>query len=264
MKRLFISSILVLTALFAMAQGDTIQSDTSATVQPAVTKTTADALYEQGDYETAAHIYEDIIAHQGTSADLYYNLGNCYYKQKDVARAILNYERALLLNQGDSDIRTNLALARGLTVDKVTPPSELFFVSWWRGFANMMSIDLWATVAIVSFVLMLAGILAYLFLSTLIWRKIGVYGAIVLLIVSILANLAAAYQRTSIINRDTAIVMQPVVSVKSSPSESSTNLFIMHSGSKVEILDSTMKDWTEIQLEEGKKGWVRVEAIEVI
>ncbi len=259
MKRLFISTILILTTLFVMAQSDTVRSDTSI-----VTKTSADVLYEQERYEDAAQMYEDIIANQGTSADLYYNLGNCYYKLKDVARAILNYERALLLDQGDSDIRTNLALVRGMTVDKVTPPSELFFVSWWRGFANIISIGQWAVIGIAAFALMLAGVFVYLFFSSLLWRKIGIYGAIALLALTVVSNLAAAYQRSSIINRDTAIVMQSVVSVKSSPSESSTNLFVMHSGSKVEILDASMKDWVEIQLEEGKKGWVRAKDIEVI
>ncbi len=253
-----------MTTLLVKSQNDTVQADTLATDMPALTKAAADALYEQERYDEAAQMYEAIIATQGTSADLYYNLGNCYYKQKDVARAILNYERALLLNQGDSDIRTNLALARGMTVDKVTPPSELFFVSWWRGFANVISIDLWATIAVVAFSLMLAGIFVYMFLSSIMLRKIGIYGAIALLAVTVLANLAASYQRSSIINRDTAIVMQPVVSVKSSPSESSTNLFIMHSGSKVSILDNSMTDWMEIELEEGKKGWVRAKDIEVI
>ncbi len=264
MLRLFISTILMLASLFVMAQSDTISSDTTAHAEPIATKAAADALYEKGDYAAAAVMYEDIIASHGTSANLYYNLGNSYYKLKDIAHAILNYERALLLNQGDSDIRGNLAIARGMTVDKVTPPSELFFVSWWRGFANIVSIDFWATIAIVAFALMLAGVFIYLFISALMWRKIGVYGAMTMLALTLLANLAAAYQRSSIIHRTTAIVMQPAVSVKSSPSESSTSLFVMHGGSKVEILDSSMKDWMEVELEEGKKGWVRVETIEVI
>ncbi len=264
MKRLFISSILVLATLFAMAQSDTVSSDTLAASQPFATKASADALYEKEDYEAAAQMYEDIIVTQGTSADIYYNLGNCYYKLRDIAHAILNYERALLLDQGDSDIRTNLAIARGMTVDKVTPPSELFFVSWWHSFVNMLSIDTWAAVAIVTFVLMLVGIFVYLFFSPLLWRKIGVYGAIALLVVTVLANIAASSQRSSIIHRDSAIVMQSAVTVKSSPSESSTKLFLMHSGAKVEILDNTMKDWVEIKLEEGKEGWVRTDAIEII
>ncbi len=246
MGRLFISFILTLASLTAVA------------------KQTADSLYEKEDYAGAAQAYEDIIATQGTSADIYFNLGNAYYKMGDIAHAILNYERALLLDQGDSDIRTNLAIARGQTQDKVTPASEMFFVTWWRSFVNLLSIDHWAALGIVAFVLMLVGISAYLFLTTLRWRKIGVYGALVLLAVVILANVAAATQRTTIVHRNTAVVMQPVVTVKSSPSTSSTSLFLLHSGSKLDILDSTMQGWMRVRLEEGKEGWVSVDDIEVI
>jgi hypothetical protein len=182
----------------------------------------------------------------------------------DVARAILNYERALLLDQGDEDIRANLALARGKTIDKVTSASEMFFVTWWKGLANSFSVDEWAVIGISSFVLMLIGILVYMFIPSLMARKIGVYGAMTLLFVTIVANVAAMHQRYSITHRDMAIVMSPVVSVKSSPSETSTDLFLMHSGSKVTITDKTMKDWVEVKLEEGKIGWIPLESIEII
>lgn len=261
MKTFFITIMLAIANVCLAVQ----PADSAAVGEIDVpTKQAADALYEKEQYSDAAKAYETIIAGSGTSADIYYNLGNCYYKLSDVARAILNYERALLLNQGDSDIRTNLAIARGKTVDKVTPASEMFFVAWWRDFVNMMSIDMWAVVAIITFVLMLVGILAYMYVNSLLWRKIGVYGAMAMLVVSVLSNVAAAYQRSSIINRDSAVVMQPVVTVKSSPSLSSTDLFLMHSGSKVEILDNTMKEWVEVKFEEGKEGWIPVEAIEVI
>lgn len=257
----------VLVVLFFVSSSAVVQSDSLAvtdTPESVLTKQEADSLYDKGLYAEAADAYEAIIASNGVSADLYYNLGNAYYKLDEIARSILNYERALLLNQGDEDIRANLALARGKTVDKVTPPSEMFFVSWWRDFANMVSVDTWAVVAVVSFVLLLLGVAAYLFVEQIIVRKIGFYSAALFLLLTIVFNLAATFQRDSIMNRTTAIIMQPVVSVKSSPNDAGTDLFLIHTGAKVEILDDTMTDWAKIKLEEGKEGWVQTDVMAII
>lgn len=257
----------VLVVLFFVSSSAVAQSDSLAvtdTPESVLTKQEADSLYDKGLYAEAADAYEAIIASNGVSADLYYNLGNAYYKLDEIARSILNYERALLLNQGDEDIRANLALARGKTVDKVTPPSEMFFVSWWRDFANMVSVDTWAVVAVVSFVLLLLGVAAYLFVEQIIVRKIGFYSAALFLLLTIVFNLSAMFQRESIMNRTTAIIMQPVVSVKSSPNDAGTDLFLIHTGSKVEILDDTMTDWAKIKLEEGKEGWVQTDVMAII
>lgn len=266
-KTLFVSILMMFATVVMFAQNDSVSvaADTvSVSSSSGVTKHVADSLYEKEAFAEAVVVYEDIIANKGVSADIYYNLGNCYYKLDDVARAILNYERALLLDQGDEDIRANLALARGKTIDKVTSASEMFFITWWKGLANSFSVDEWAVIGISSFVLMLIGILVYMFIPSLIARKIGVYGAMTLLFVTIVANVAAMHQRYSITHRDMAIVISPVVSVKSSPSETSTDLFLMHSGSKVTITDKTMKDWVEVKLEEGKIGWIPLESIEII
>lgn len=230
----------------------------------AATKAEADALYEKENYTEAAAAYESVLKTQGVAAEVYYNLGNCYYKQDKIPLAVLNYERAFLLDPGDGDIRANLALARGKTIDKVVPPSEMFFVTWWRDLTNCMSMNEWAILGIVSFVLMLFGILAYMFFSHLGVRKVGFYGAMVLLVVAVIANLAAVSQHISQTHRDTAIILSPVVTVKSSPSEKSTDLFLIHEGSKVEILDGSMKEWMEVKFEEGKQGWVPIKALEVI
>jgi len=257
----------VLVVLFFVSSSAVAQSDSLAvtdTPESVLTKQEADSLYDKGLYAEAADAYEAIIANNGVSADLYYNLGNAYYKLDEIARSILNYERALLLNQGDEDIRANLALARGKTVDKVTPPSEMFFVSWWRDFANIVSVDTWAVVAVVSFVLLLLGVAVYLFVEQIIVRKIGFYSAALFLLLTIVFNLAATFQRDSIMNRTTAIIMQPVVSVKSSPNDAGTDLFLIHTGSKVEILDDTMTDWAKIKLEEGKEGWVQTDVMAII
>ena len=236
----------------------------SASVLNAQTKTEADELYSQEKYEDAARMYEEIIQSQGIAPELYYNLANSYYKLGDIPHAILNYERALLLDPSDTDTKANLALARGKTTDKVTPASEMFFITWWRNLTNMMTINSWLIIAFIMFVLMFIGILVFVFMSSVTSRKVGLYGAMVCLILTIVANLCALSQYLMQQRHDSAIVMNPAVTVKSSPSDTSTDLFVIHEGSKVEILDRTMADWREIKLEEGKMGWVPKETIEEI
>lgn len=249
MKRIFLISIML--ACFSL-------------MQAAITKADADALYEKGNYEEAAAAYESLLKVEGLAAEVYYNLGNCYYKLDKIPFAVLNYERALLLDPGDGDIRANLALARGKTVDKVVPPSEMFFVTWWRDLTNCMSMDSWTIVGFSAFILMLIGILVYRFVPQLLARKIGFYSAMFLFALVIIANFAAFSQHRDLTHRNTAVILAPSVVVKSSPSDRSTDLFLIHEGSKVEILDNSMKEWMEVKFEEGKQGWIPVNVAEII
>lgn len=273
MRRFYI--YIILTALFSTngfakkeapdaQNGNVTNNLRKVSIIEGATKEAADSAYKKEDYETAAQMYESLLAIEGESPVFYYNLGNCFYKQDNIPQAIICYERAFLLDPGDADIRANLALARGKTVDKVTPPSEMFFVSWARTIVNCMSIDKWAVVAITSFVLMLLLILVLMFANAVWMRKAGFYGAIAMFFICAVANLSAYSQHRTLTNRDYAVVIAPSVVVKSSPSESSTELFVIHEGAKVHVEDASMKGWREIKLEEGKIGWVPVDAIEVI
>lgn len=224
----------------------------------------AAGLYAEEKYEEAAAVYEKVLRTEGVAPEVYYNLGNCYYKTEDIARCILAYERALRLDPSDGDVKANLALARGKTADKVTPPSEMFFVTWWKQLTNIMSLYSWMTLAFVAFVLMLAGILVYAFMSDIRWRKTGIYAAMACVVISVVANLCALTQHVMNVNHSFAIVISPAVTVKSTPAETSTDLFVIHDGSKVEILDGSMDEWCEVKLEEGKQGWIRNSMIEKI
>ena len=235
-----------------------------AAIVSAATKAEADEMYEKEQYSDAAKIYETLLKSNGEAAEVYYNLGNCYYKMDNIPLAVLNYERAILLSPGDNDIRANLALARGKTIDKVVPPSEMFFVTWWRDLANSMSIDAWEILGITSFLLVLIGVALYLFRTRLWVRKVGIYGAMLFFVVTLISNLAALSQHLGLKYRNTAIILAPSVTVKSSPSDRSTDLFLIHEGSKVEILDSSMKEWMEVKFEEGKQGWIPVSTAEII
>ena len=215
----------------------------------ATTKAEADEAYQKEKFSEAASLYEEILQTQGESADIYYNLGNAYFKLKNTAKAVLNYERALLLNPGDADIRFNLDMARSKTVDKITPTAEVFIVTWYKSLVNMMSEQSWGYVGIFSFILLLIGVSFYIFGNRLWIKKAGFIGAVVFLIVTVCSNIFASEQKAELVDRTGAIVMEPTINVKSTPNESGTDLFVLHEGTKVFIEDNSMKGWKEIRLE---------------
>lgn len=228
------------------------------------TKADADKAYQENKFDEAIRMYENILATQGESAVIYYNLGNSYFKEKNIAKAVLNYERALLLNPGDTDIRFNLDMARSKTVDQITPATEVFIVTWINSLTDLQSERGWAKTGIVAFLLVLVGLALYIFGNRIIIRKIGFIGAVILLLVTVCANLFASQQKSKLMNRVGAIIMSPTVTVKSTPDESGTELFVLHEGTKVFIEDNSMKGWKEIRLEDGNKGWIPTETIEII
>ena len=229
----------------------------------AVTKAEADSAYVRGQYQQAISDYESLLK-QGASAELYYNLGNAYYRTENIPQAVLNYERALLLSPSDRDIRFNLQIARSKTFDKIVPESEMFFVTWYRAMVNMMSVDGWARTALFAMGLTIILLLVYLFADRLWLRKAGFFGGVALLILFVMSNLFAWQQKQDLINRKGAIIFAPSVTVKSTPAANGTDLFILHEGTKVVIIDGSMKDWKEIRLADGKEGWIESKKIRII
>ena len=229
----------------------------------AATKAEGDSAYVNSNYQEAIKIYESLLK-QGESAELYYNLGNAYYRTENITRAVLNYERALLLSPGDGDIRFNLQIARSKTIDKIVPESEMFFVTWYRSLVNIMSVDGWGRLALVSLALVIVLFLVYLFSARVWLQKVGFFGGGALLVVFVLSNFFAWQQRHQLLYRQGAIVVAPSVTVKSTPAQNGTDLFILHEGTKVVITDGSMKNWREIRLADGKKGWIESKKIELI
>lgn len=226
-------------------------------------KLKADSAYVNEDYASAIKLYENLLK-SGEAAEIYYNLGNCYYKTKDIARAILNYERALLLRPDNADIRANLEIARSKTVDKINMIPEIFFISWTKSLINSFSIDSWAKIAVISFWLFLLFTCLFLVSKQSKWKKTGFFAGIIFMILSISSNIFANAQKNNLLNRHEAIILAPSVTVRSTPSENGTSLFILHEGRKVKVKDNSMRDWKEIILEDGKVGWLATSTIEFI
>ena len=227
------------------------------------TKAEGDSAYIKNDYATAIQIYENILQ-KGESAEIYYNLGNSYYKMDEIAKAILNYERALLLQPGNNDIRTNLDIARSKTIDKIETVPEFFLLTWMKKLLNCMSVDAWGGCAVLFYFLLLVSLCFFIFSNRISWKKIGFVSGILFLFLAVVSNVFALQQKERLTDRNAAIIMAPSVVVRSTPNESGTSLFILHEGSKVEIEDNAMKEWKEIRLEDGKVGWLPSNAIEII
>uniref|UniRef100_UPI003FF0C715 BatD family protein n=1 Tax=Prevotella sp. TaxID=59823 RepID=UPI003FF0C715 len=229
----------------------------------AVTKNNADTEYQKGNYQQAIRDYEEILKN-GESAEIYFNLGNAYYRTDNITKAVLNYERARLLSPGDDDINFNLQFARSKTIDKITPESEMFFVTWYKSLVNFTSVDNWAKTGILCIVMALLLVLLYLFGPQLMLRKIGFFGGLAFFVIFLLSNLFAFQQKQALDNRTGAIIMTPSVNIKKTPAKNSADQFVLHEGTRVDIIDKGMTDWRCIRVGDGREGWIETKAIEEI
>ena len=229
----------------------------------AITKQNADDEYAKGNYQQAIKDYQEILK-TGVSSEIYYNLGNAYYRTDNITQALLAYERALQLSPGDNDIRFNLQYARSKTIDKITPETEMFFVTWYNSLVNFTSVDRWANTAIISIVMALLLILVFLFAPQMWARKSGFYGSAVFLLLFAFANLFAFQQKHELETKQGAIVIAPTVNVKKTPAASGTDVFVIHEGTRVDITDRGMKQWRGIKLADGREGWLKTSQIEEI
>ena len=229
----------------------------------ALTKAEADTEYKKGNYRQAIRYYEDLLK-ASPSAELYYNLGNAYFRAENLPQALLAYERAHLLSPGDKDIRYNLELARSKTIDKIAEPDEMFFITLYRSVANSASSDTWAVLSVVCFVMVLIFVLLYLFMPRSALRSTGAVGSIIFLVLFLLCMLFAHRQKQAFLNRDGAIVVVPTVNVKKTPAANSSDECVIHEGTRVRITDKTIKGWLGIELGDGREGWIMEQQVEGI
>lgn len=201
----------------------------------------ANADYAEGNYAEAASKYEQIIA-DSPSAEAYYNLGNAYFKQGELAQSILSYERALRINPSYDDAKYNLLFAQSRIVDNIEDTHSFFLSNWLKAIRNACSEQTWIILSIALFIVMLIGFFLFAFSQTVWVRKTAFYSSVVALVISVVAcvNAGSLHQRDTV--RSEAIITQGIVNVKSSPDRSGTDLFTVHEGTKVEIME-TLGDW---------------------
>lgn len=227
----------------------------------------ASLAYRNQDFKSSIKLYEEAISlgikDNKISSQLFYNLGNAYFKDNQLGKAILNYERALLLDPGDGDIRHNLRFANNRKVDRIATSGDLFITNWFKSVRNLYSSNVWATLAIVFFVAMLIAVAVYLFVRILWARKVAFYAGIVLFIFMIIANIFSFSQKKERLRGDSAIVMVGAAAVNASPDVNSNQLFELHEGTKVKVRSSD-GNWREIEIANGSVGWTSEDNIEII
>jgi tetratricopeptide (TPR) repeat protein len=223
----------------------------------------ANQFYANKQFDQAIPLYESLLSQYGPSFTVYYNLGNAYYKKGELAKAILQYERALRIKPGDQDTRFNLQVCQARTVDKIDTVGVFLVTRWFRSLGNMLSSNHWAWISLISFTLLIGFLFAYFFSRTAWLKKTGFYVSILLLILTILSLVYASNKYHEMVHPDQAILMEPTVTVKSSPDEMGTDLFTLHEGTKV-TLRNEVGSWKEIELQDGNVGWVPASSLEII
>ena len=223
--------------------------------------------YQDGNFRKAIEVLETEIKAQKeqgkVSPELFYNLGNAYFRVNEVPQALLNYERSLLYNPGDRDVRHNIEYAQTKIEDKILTADNFFLQMWFDGVQNQTTANNWAKWAITFFVIFVAALFLFFFSPKLNLKKAGFYAAIVCLVVVIFTNIFAYRQKNKIENRNTAIVMAGSAPVISAPNTTSKELFILHAGTKV-VINKIDGGWYESEIANGSIGWVQKEKLEII
>ncbi len=220
----------------------------------------ANQAYKAGFYDNASALYEKVISEGLASADLYYNLGNAYFKAGNFPSAILNYERALKLDPSNEDIAYNLKVANNQIIDKIDQLPRLFYMKWWDSLRQLFSPDGWSYLTITLFSLFFILLTAFLLSSSIKVRRILLPVSFVFLILTGLSFILSYQTYKNVKEHKEAIVFAPVLPVKSSPEDSGIDLFVIHEGLKVQIMDE-LTGWKEIKITNGSKGWVKAETI---
>ena len=243
-------TLLILIALFSLACK--AQQNANDWIEQ------ANAAYNMGNYDSAKIVYEKILSTDMESVPLYFNLGNTYYKMHEYPMAIYYYEKALKLDPSNEEVRTNLAIANHAIVDKIEPVPQSFIVKFWRNTRALLSGDQWAWCSIAFFALLLVSVFLFLRSRKIGVRKLGFFAGIVILLVFGLSVIFAAQQKYASENQDQAIIMEPTVTVKSSPNAASVDLFVLHEGTKVTVLESS-DGWNKVRIANGSVGWLEVD-----
>ena len=215
----------------------------------------AEEFYREGKYNEAAEIYRILRAGGMESAILYYNLGNCYYKLGENTQAILNYERALLLDPSDASARYNLKMAQQAIVDKIEVLPELFLVRWYKGFVGYFSADQWGYISVTLFILFLVMAALFFYSPSVGIKKTGFVVGIIAFFLTVGTMFFAMQQDKKVTDREYAIITTPSVTVKGAPDNSGTSLFLIHEGLKVRVVGQ-LGDWYNIRMADGNEGWV--------
>ncbi len=266
--------LLILTALSFTAQATEVEVDSLATTTVEVVEQdstpsadslwdSANSAYVNANYSEAIELYKSITDMGLISDKLFFNLGNAYYKEEDLARAILYYQKALLISPNDADILYNLQIAQSQIKDQIEEIPELFLRRWNRSIARTFDCTGWSVISLIALCVALGSLLVFLLAGAIRLRKIGFGVGLFAVVIFAASTLYALGERREIIEHNGAVVMSRSISIKSSPDRSATDLFMLHDGTTIKILRE-IDDWYEISIADGKKGWIESKRVEKI
>lgn len=220
----------------------------------------AEKAYKAKNYSEAIGAYEDLLKQGYRSDKLYYNLGNAYYRNNQLGKAIYNYNLAHQLNPSDEDININLELANSKTVDKIDAKTNFFASVLKTRVVNSLSTTQWAWLSILSLVLALPLLFCFIASSRPAIKKLGFFTGLLTLLVftgSMVLGFVALNGKQKL---TFAIVTDRECKVYNEPQADDKQKFSLHEGTKVKVLDSNT-EWTSIKLENGNEGWVKTKSI---
>ncbi len=216
----------------------------------------ANDLYGQSKFEEATQMYETLVQEGLESHELYFNLGNAYYRTEKYAKAVLNYERALLVRPNDEATLANLEIAHQYVGDKVEAVPEFFLNIWFRSFYRSLTPSTWAVLSMIFFIGAITGLSLYFFSQIIRLRKMGFYVACFALFFTVASLFLGVQHNTYVSKHKYAIIYTSSLTVVSAPNDQGSELFVVHEGTKVKITKH-LGEWSEIKLADGRVGWVK-------
>jgi tetratricopeptide (TPR) repeat protein len=223
----------------------------------------ATAAYNSGEYEKAIGFYTDILDDGEHSAAVYYNLGNSYYKLNKIAESIYFYEKALLLSPNDEEIKTNLSYAQNMTIDAIDTMPETGLSKLYKSVTGKLTFDQWAYLAIALMIIFVLLYILFYYANSSTLKRWSFIGSILALFICIIAIVFAFIQRSDFKDLQPAIIFAEESSIKSEPNASSQQVFVIHAGTKVNVLDQ-LDEWNKIKLVDGKTGWIQKNELKLL
>ena len=223
----------------------------------------ANTAYTKGQYTKAIEHYESILSGRDFSTEVYYNLGNAYLKNKQLGKAVLNFERVLKISPSDADAAYNLAIVQEQLVDDLDVVGTFFLKKWWQSFYQSLSSTVWSILTLLAVWGSVGGLVIWLLGKERNLKKKGFIGGLLLLALSIILFFAARSQGNFEVNSQQAIVLETIIDLKNGPDPQSTKLITIHEGLKVDLLDK-IGSWYKVKLSNGEQGWLPITALEEI
>ena len=220
-------------------------------------------LYQKGKYQQALNAYESVVNVHKHSAELYYNVGNCYYKLNKVAPAIYNYEKALVLKPNDKDVQNNLRFAQKRTIDEIKVIPKVGFGKLLRDFTAIYHYNTWAWISIGFSVLFLLSFMGYYFSQITVSKRIFFFSMFVVVFMLMISVAAGIFEKSHFENEKPAIVFAEMTDVRSEPQKMASTVVVLHEGTKV-FVEEAVEGWKKVQLTDGTEGWIESKSIKEV